>query len=157
MVSAMIANDCPIEQSNGRVATNAKTSGLTVIIPDDRSARFRKNLATRCEVGLQEIFRVRRPGHRNSRMRVTNRHSGDSAPVIVSGTSTTKPTDYDVVKLALISLDQMILRSLVQQTHATYARRRLAAAGLIDPRPRSAGRIFPHQRDNGRGREPGKS
>ena len=27
-----------------------------------------------------------------------------------------KPTDYDVVKLALISLDQVILRSLVQQT-----------------------------------------
>lgn len=54
-----------------------------------------------------------------------------------------KPTDDDMVKLALNSVDLVILRSLLQQAMKTQARRRLAATGLTDPRPRPAGRIPP--------------
>ena len=50
----MIAHDYPIEQSNGRVASNAQTSGWHF---DFGKARFRTSLATTPwrEVGLQEI------------------------------------------------------------------------------------------------------
>jgi hypothetical protein len=43
-------------------------------------------------------------------VRDTKRHSGD-----FNGTNTMKPTDYDLVKLALNSVDLVILRLLVQQ------------------------------------------
>ena len=52
-----------------------------------------------------------------------------------------KPTDYDMIKLALNSVDLVILRSAGPAGDETQAQRRWAAAGLIDPRPRPAGRI----------------
>ena len=65
---------------------------------DFRKARFRTSLATTPwrEVDLQEIFRIRRSGHH--RVGCAGRNAN---PVTSHGTSTMKPTDYDMVKLAL--------------------------------------------------------
>src|SRR5215470_17103223 len=79
---------------------------------DFREARCRTSLATTPwrEVGLQEICRIRGSGHHRVgyAARSTN-------PVTSHGKSTMKPTDYDMVKLALSSIDLVILRSQVGQ------------------------------------------
>jgi hypothetical protein len=67
-----------------------------------------------------------------------------------------KPTDYDVVKLALISLDQVILRSLVQQTMQRTPDADWPRPDLLI-RARDLLAEFSLIQSNGRGREPGKS
>ncbi len=67
-----------------------------------------------------------------------------------------KPTDYDVVKLALISLDQVILRSLVQQTMQRTPDVDWPRADLLI-RARDLLAEFYLIQGNGHGRELGKS
>ena len=65
-----------------------------------------------------------------------------------------KPTDYDMVKLALNSVDLVILRSLVQQA---MKRRPDADSQQLDLLTRARDLLAEFYQGNGHGRELGKS
>ena len=121
-VSALVsANDCSRlpDRTVKRTSGDKRSNERLALVDGDHSAtidlgkaRFRTSLATTPwrEVGLQEICRIRGSGHHGVRCA-----SGNAIPVTSHGTSTMKPTDYDMVKLALNSVDLVILRSRVQQ------------------------------------------
>jgi hypothetical protein len=110
----MIAHDYPIEESNGRVATSAEARGWhlwTVIIP-------RRSISGKLVSG--QVWR-RRHGAKWAYKKFVEyadrdiTGSGRGTKRTSHGTRTMKPTDYDMIKLALNSIDLVILRSLVQQ------------------------------------------
>ena len=119
----MIAHDYPIEQSNGRVATNAQTSGWhlwTVIIP-------RRSISGKLVSG--QVWR-RRHGAKWAYTKFVEYADRDITGAGARHESANPVTfDYDMVKPALNSVDPVILRSFGPGDE-TQARRRLAAAGL---------------------------